>query len=178
MNQYCPDSPIKISNETSENAHLLIVDAEAIQLTEVTNPNDLPILLFAFSFKPFLIQYTNKLDVNGVFTLEMDPNNIARSVTGAVNGDIYYDENMISMLFSNSTNDTASKVAALTTREMEIVVMMMNDMTNEEIATHFDVSIRTVNAHKGNIMRKLEVKTSCGLVKMLLEFAPAFRSQF
>ena len=53
---------------------------------------------------------------------------------------------------------------------------MMKDMTNEEIADELNLSVRTVNAHKGNIMRKVGAKTTSGLIQILLEYSPSFKN--
>ena len=70
----------------------------------------------------------------------------------------------------------AEKVASLTDRENEILKMMLKDMTNEEIAKLLNLSVRTVNAHKGNIMRKVEAKTTSGLIKTIMDYSPYFKN--
>jgi len=106
----------------------------------------------------------------------MEPENLLKTVEAAFENDIYYDETMISMLFSNTVNQMAVKVASLTSRENEILKCMMKDLTNEEISVEFDLSVRTVNAHKGNIMRKVGAKTTAGLIQIMLDYSPSFRT--
>ena len=80
------------------------------------------------------------------------------------------------MLFSNKTNDLANRIDSLTERENEILSLMMKDQTNEVIAENLALSVRTVNAHKGNIMRKIGSKTTSGLIQTLLQYSPDFRN--
>jgi DNA-binding CsgD family transcriptional regulator len=45
----------------------------------------------------------------------------------------------------------------LTDREREITTWVMRGMTNKEIATQLNISVKTVKAHLRNIFQKLEV---------------------
>ena len=84
----------------------------------------------------------------------------------------------ISLLFSNKVNELAERIASLTDRENEIIVMMMKDLTNEEIASNLKLSVRTVNAHKGNIIRKIGAKTTSGLIKIIVDYSPSIKNEF
>ncbi len=53
----------------------------------------------------------------------------------------------------------------LSKRESEILRMVMEGMSNQEIADATFVSIRTVETHKNNIMTKLNLKNTVELVK-------------
>ena len=74
-------------------------------------------------------------------------------------------------------NQQSELVASLTERENEILVMMMEDHTNEDIANHLKVSVRTINAHKGNIMRKVGAKTTSGLIKTVLDYSAILKTR-
>lgn len=60
------------------------------------------------------------------------------------------------------TNDT-SPIESLTSREKEILKLLVNGNTTKQIATTLHISVHTVNAHRKNIMRKLDIKTVSGL---------------
>lgn len=167
----------KLALEASSSLDLIILDTETVSPDETKQyAIGVPIILFTFNVKPHLIQYTSKYDINGIISLSMEPESLMKTVESAFEGDIYYDETMISMLFSNNVNEMAEKVASLTSRESEILKCMMKDMTNEEISEEFDLSVRTVNAHKGNIMRKVGAKTTAGLIQIMLNYSPSFRN--
>lgn len=52
----------------------------------------------------------------------------------------------------------------LTTREREIVQLLAEGKSNKEVATILGVSTRTVEAHRANIMRKLNLRSLSDLV--------------
>ena len=58
---------------------------------------------------------------------------------------------------------------SLTKREMEIVGLIVEGLSNKEIADQLSISIRTVDSHKNNIMKKLELKSSIDLVKYAIK---------
>ena len=52
---------------------------------------------------------------------------------------------------------------ALSQREKEIVTLVVKGMTNKEIADRLFLSVHTVNTHRRNIARKLEIHSATGL---------------
>ena len=56
----------------------------------------------------------------------------------------------------------------LTAREREILQMLAEGKVAKEVATELDVSIYTVDAHRGRILKKLGLKSSTELVKFAM----------
>jgi two-component system response regulator NreC len=56
----------------------------------------------------------------------------------------------------------------LTEREREILTHIAEDETNQNIANELNVSVNTVERHRENIMRKLNLHTRTELVKYAL----------
>ncbi len=54
---------------------------------------------------------------------------------------------------------------SLTRRELEVLRMIANEYTNDEIAKKFELSKRTIDSHRQNILSKLQVKNTAGLIK-------------
>ena len=57
----------------------------------------------------------------------------------------------------------------LTERENEILQCIVEELTNKEIASKLFISPRTVETHRRNLIQKLNVKNSVGLVKYYLK---------
>ena len=53
----------------------------------------------------------------------------------------------------------------LTRRERQILTLIFRENTNAEIGVELGVSKRTVDAHRLNILKKLGVKNTAGLIK-------------
>ncbi len=56
----------------------------------------------------------------------------------------------------------------LSKREIEVLKLFAEGMTNQEIADKLFISIRTVESHKNHIMARLELKTTVDLVKFAI----------
>lgn len=57
----------------------------------------------------------------------------------------------------------------LTKREIEILQMIAEELTNNEIAKKLFISPRTVDTHRRNLLQKLAVKNTAGLVKFAIQ---------
>ncbi len=60
------------------------------------------------------------------------------------------------------------KTASLTSREQEIAGFIANGLTCKETATQLGISHRTVEVHRGRIMRKLAAKNTAELVSRII----------
>lgn len=58
---------------------------------------------------------------------------------------------------------TADNNETLSEREKEIIVCLVQGMSNKEIANHLFISINTVTTHRRNIVRKLQIHSLAGL---------------
>ena len=162
--------------EYHENVALVIIDIDSIDPDEVKQYHEKSKVLFSYNIKPYLLQYTKAFDISGVISLTMESSDILSTYNAAISGDIFYSDAMISMLFSNTINELSERIDSLTERELEIMDLMIFDHTNEEIASKLNLSVRTVNAHKGNIMRKVGAKTTSGLIKKVLDYSIRFKN--
>lgn len=59
-------------------------------------------------------------------------------------------------------------LAQLTPREREVMQLLAEGKVNKQVATELDISVRTVEVHRANIMKKLHVKTLPALVRLVL----------
>jgi len=67
-------------------------------------------------------------------------------------------------------NDTVAELKnKLTDREIELLQLIVNGITNKEIADQLFISQRTVEKHKSNIISKLEMKSVVDLVKFAIK---------
>jgi DNA-binding NarL/FixJ family response regulator len=57
------------------------------------------------------------------------------------------------------------KAEALTSREMEVLQLIAEGKTNKETASELAISIKTVEKHRGQLMRKLDIHDIAGLTR-------------
>jgi DNA-binding NarL/FixJ family response regulator len=63
------------------------------------------------------------------------------------------------------TKDTDLSVAALTSRERQTIQLLTEGKSNKEAAAVLGLSVKTVEAHRSNVMRKLRLRTFTDLVR-------------
>ena len=66
--------------------------------------------------------------------------------------------------------DTFTLKYKLTLREREILQLLLDQENNRQIGKTLNISIRTVETHRRNIMLKLDVKNNIGLIKKALSY--------
>ena len=69
----------------------------------------------------------------------------------------------VSTKISNMINATAAPQEALSEREREVIVALVQGMTNKEIASQLNIALSTVITHRRNIARKLQIRSAAGL---------------
>ncbi len=65
-------------------------------------------------------------------------------------------------------SDIENIINDLTPREIEVLKLIVNEFSNQEIAENLFISIRTVDAHRRNLLSKIGVKNTAGLVKFVI----------
>lgn len=69
----------------------------------------------------------------------------------------------VSQKISNIINNSPGSQENLSGREKEVIIALVQGMTNKEIADHLCISINTVITHRRNIARKLQIHSPAGL---------------
>ncbi len=63
------------------------------------------------------------------------------------------------------SREEIKKMPVLTTREREVLVLIVEGLTNPQIAERLFVSPHTVDSHRKNLLTKFEVNNTAGLIK-------------
>jgi two-component system, NarL family, nitrate/nitrite response regulator NarL len=71
--------------------------------------------------------------------------------------------------FSEKKNISPVNEKHLTAREIEIIKLIADGLTNQEIAAKLFLSIMTVDTHRKNMIAKLQLKNTASLVKYAFE---------
>jgi len=97
---------------------------------------------------------------------------VAKELVGAIEmvlrGESYLDPAMTRTLISDYVRkvDRVDATAdALTDRELEVLRLVAQGLTNRQIALHLHISIKTVQSHRANLMEKLNAHDRTELVR-------------
>jgi len=91
------------------------------------------------------------------------------------NGEKYFSKKISTLLLNNLIQDKKQEAKensikiTLTKREKEIIKKIAEEMSNQQIADDLNISLRTVETHRRNIMQKLNVKNAVSLVRYAVQ---------
>jgi DNA-binding NarL/FixJ family response regulator len=110
---------------------------------------------------------------NGYILKNIDPSQLIHAIQSVLAGTPYY-SNEVALKLIDSAKSSDKSVSAnksgLSKRELEILKMIAIEMTNDEIAKSLFISKRTVDTHRQNLLKKLQVKNTAGLIKAAYAF--------
>jgi DNA-binding NarL/FixJ family response regulator len=69
---------------------------------------------------------------------------------------------------AEATSEAGSQGQTLTTRQKEILRLVAQGCTNREIGQRLDISVRTVEVHRFNLMRRLRVRNVAQLLRQAI----------
>mgnify|MGYP002779543532 FL=1 len=94
---------------------------------------------------------------------------LIRAIRTVGGGNSYLDPALTSRVFggyaSRSSARRGEKKGQLTDREAEVLRLMAWGYSNKEIGVRMDISVKTVEAHKTNAMRKLDMRSRIDIVR-------------
>jgi DNA-binding NarL/FixJ family response regulator len=64
-------------------------------------------------------------------------------------------------------NQDLPNINSLTERELQIIQQIKEGLSSKEIALHFNISLKTVEVHRHNVLKKLKLKNSAALVNFI-----------
>jgi len=92
------------------------------------------------------------------------------AIEKVLNNQIYLSQDVTLSLLDKSQNKSShnsdvTTIAQLTEREIEILKLVAQGMTNKEVGDSLNISHRTVDTHRTNLMKKLDVTNVAGLIR-------------
>jgi DNA-binding NarL/FixJ family response regulator len=83
-------------------------------------------------------------------------------------GNKYVCEEMMELINESSTDPKAlSAINTLTEREMDVINLIRQGNSSKDISAKLDISIKTVEVHRHNILKKLKLKNAASLIHFM-----------
>lgn len=114
---------------------------------------------------------------HGYLRKDTTPHDLRSAIRAVHNGDAWFSpavaRRLTEMIRSESLpsapSPAAPSVEALTNREREVLSLIAGGLLNKEIAVQLGISVRTVEAHRDSIVRKLGIRSAAGLTRFAME---------
>lgn len=111
-----------------------------------------------------------KAGASGYVPKRAAPDDLVNAIRTVSKGGVFLYPSMAARLVNDYVNrdesePTSDEEETLTPREKEVLIQIAEGLTNPEIAEVLTISVKTVDRHRENIMRKLNMHSRIDLVK-------------
>lgn len=141
-----------------------------IELAEIISkqyPHISVIMLTMYSDRRFVLE-CKRMEVKGYLLKNASKEKLINAIRNVIIGDNYYDP-VLDGQKNIHQDDEFIKKFSLTKRELEIIKLVKENYTAQEIAEMLFLSVFTVETHRRNINLKLNVKNTLALIKFTTE---------
>jgi DNA-binding NarL/FixJ family response regulator len=135
------------------------------------------ILILSMHLDPQFIQECLTLGVQGYLFKSVGKEELQEAVRTIMEGDTYFSpevREVVMQIYTHSLKKKKQDLSApdftLTNREKEVVQLLMDGKTSQEIADKLFISPRTVDTHRANLMQKFKTKNTIELIKKVNDF--------
>lgn len=162
--------------------HLIILDISmpglsGIELTyNITRqfPGVEVLILSMYTSEEYIFNAINA-GAKGYLPKNTSRHELTEAIRSVAAGQEYYAETINNVILNSYIKKAKSdsrlpvaEEARLSKRELEVLKLFAQGMSNQQIADKLFISIRTVESHKNHIMQRLELKTSVDLIKFAI----------
>ncbi|KQB44524.1 Two component transcriptional regulator, LuxR family [Flavobacterium daejeonense] len=171
---------------TTTNPDLLIVDIRmphytGIEVVEKLRNQNNPVKIIVLSMhesEEYVLK-SIKAGADGYLLKGSSKEEFLKALHAVANGGKYFTGDISSILINQLTNTTASlepkpalaEDLTITKREKEILTLLLSGKGNKEIAEALEISKRTAEVHRFNLMKKLKVKNLMELSNKATEYS-------
>jgi two-component system, NarL family, response regulator NreC len=146
---------------------------EAIQQISPRHPQLKVIVLSIHESKPYVYRAL-KAGAKGYLIKETAGREVVDAVRAVQRGERYLSQRIVDLLASESFQKLESLIEVgplemLSPREREILQLVAEGQTSQEIAERLSISSKTVDTYRSRLMQKIGVKDMAGLVKFAIQ---------
>lgn len=95
---------------------------------------------------------------------------LKKAILAVMNGDKYFNREITEVLINNMAVEQPKR-QDISSREQQVLQLVANGRTTKEIAEELVVSVRTIETHRVNLMKKLKVANTAELIKVAAQLS-------
>jgi two-component system response regulator NreC len=145
---------------------------EATRQIRKARPETRVLFLSMYDDEDYLAECVD-IGANGYVLKDSPADQLVTAIREAYRGGSYLSPRLLTKLVdgfrSGGGAGMQARFGTLTKREREILKMLAEGKSVKEIAGTFDLSVKTVEAHKFNLMRKLDIHNKAQLVQYAIQ---------
>ncbi|MFN9711164.1 MAG: response regulator [Bacteroidota bacterium] len=118
--------------------------------------------------QPAYVKKLLKLGAHGYVTKNSPQNEMFEAIVEVNKGGRYICSEVKTILSEQAFDEESnSGINSLSNRELEIIKYIKDGLSSKEISTELNISLKTVEVHRHNILKKLNLKNSAALVNYI-----------
>ncbi len=147
---------------------------EVTRIVKEKQPNVRILILTMYEDEAYVKEMV-KAGADGYVLKNADKKEILTAVRTVASGERFFSPTISKLMIegfikkASSNENKSSSDIKLTKRENEVLRFICEGLTSREIADKLFLSLNTVNTHRTNIMKKLNIHDTAGLVKYALQ---------
>lgn len=144
---------------------------DALKQLHESNPN-VKIVMLSMHEEPDYIMKAIQNGAKGYLLKNTDERELENAIRAVAAGGKYFNSVVSSIMIENLSHKPQEKAPLevnVSLREKEVLQLVSEGLSNKMIGDKLHISVRTVETHRLNLLRKLEVNNSAELVKKALE---------
>jgi DNA-binding NarL/FixJ family response regulator len=172
----CGDSEQAVEVTKRKRPHIVLMDInilpisgfEATERIKKVSPNT-KVIGVSMHSQPAYAKKMLQIGAKGYVTKNSSKEEMIKAILEVNDGSRYVCEeikNNISELVLEENKDVPN-VNALTEREIQIINLIKEGQSSKEIASTLNISLKTVEVHRHNVLKKLKLKNSASLVNFI-----------
>ncbi len=173
----CKNGQEVIDTLKTQTADLIISDInmpvmDGITLTKKLKKlhPDIKIMMLSMYEEKYIINKALKAGADGYISKNSNKDIILNAIESCMKGEKFTSPTQNKFTQANlKTYDKQLKEITLTDREQQILKLITEEVSNGNIAEALDISKRTVETHKKNMILKLGVTNTVGLIKIAIK---------
>ena len=119
---------------------------------------------------PSIIKESIAAEADGYILKNSGKEEFLEAIQRIMNDGTYYSQAILPVIFKIMKNEQpVARFGPLTSREQEILQLIMQELTSEEIADKLFISKKTVDNHRAHLLEKTACKSTIGLVKFAIQ---------
>lgn len=144
-----------------------ITGDEALKIIKSKKPA-VRVLAVSLSDDPKIVQTMLRHGADGYLLKNTNANQLVQAIRTILKGDKFFSSEVAIKLIDIEKEENKLRTMrdeyGLTQREIEVLQLIAKEHTNESIGKELFISKRTVDTHRQNLLHKLRVKNTAGLV--------------
>lgn len=105
---------------------------------------------------------------SGYIVKDADAAELETAIQAVMHGETYLSQRISRLVISNyfeGTGSSQSSLKRLTSRQREVLQMIAEGQNTKKIASALEISVKTVEAHRLQLMKRLDIHDVAGLVR-------------